>query len=269
MEERIEATNAELQKKLSTENEKYYGNLIVYVRTKAIIRDTEKAEALLLEILQDILEAQNKGISAEDYFGKNPKQIADEIIKNLPINLMDTFKLGLIALVSYLVFTFLPAMIIPEKGIDIGTMLIGGLFIVFVSLMILWLFGISLYSKHSKFNKALLIIFTSCGFLGAFSILSFVSTPWVIKIGNTAGIVLILLISALLTYLFYQENDKKIWLSFIPILLCLAIGGILVRIEYFSKFFNTFNGKIALTIFLLLATISQYLILFLSFKRKK
>lgn len=269
MEKRIEEINADLQKKLSIENEKYYGNLIVYVRTKAIIRDTEKAENLLLEILQDILEAQNKGISAEDYFGKNPKQIADEIIKNLPINLLDTLKLGLIALISYLIFTFLPAMLTPEKGIDVGTIIIGGLFISLISLMILWLFGITLYSSHAKFNKVLLIAFTSCGFLGAFSILSFVSTPWVIKIGNTTGIILILLIAALLTYLFYQEKDKKIWLPFIPILSCMAVGGILLRIEYFSKIINTDAGKITLAVVLIIATILQYLILFLSFKRKK
>ncbi|MGB7459654.1 MAG: hypothetical protein WA887_02130, partial [Carnobacterium jeotgali] len=77
-------TNASLQDSLTKENEKYYGNLLIYIRTMAVFRDVKKSEELLLEVLRDILDAQEQGFSAEEYFGENPKKVADEIIKQLP-----------------------------------------------------------------------------------------------------------------------------------------------------------------------------------------
>ena len=85
--------NAELQEHLTKENKKYYGNLLVYIRVMSLIRDEKKSEEMLLEILEDILEGQEHGQSAEYYLGKNPKQVADNIIKELPINVIDTIKI--------------------------------------------------------------------------------------------------------------------------------------------------------------------------------
>lgn len=85
--------NNELQKHLTEENRKYYGNLLVYIRIMSIIRDEEKSEEMLLEILEDILEGQENGQSAEHYLGKNPKQVADNIIHELPVNIIDTIKM--------------------------------------------------------------------------------------------------------------------------------------------------------------------------------
>ena len=57
--------NAELQEKLEKPNKDYYGNLLVYIRIMSFIRDEKKSEELLLEILEDIVEGQSKGITAE------------------------------------------------------------------------------------------------------------------------------------------------------------------------------------------------------------
>ncbi|WP_353895194.1 hypothetical protein [Pediococcus pentosaceus] len=35
----------------------------------------------MLEILHDLIDAQNNGQNAEDYFGKNPQTLADEILQ--------------------------------------------------------------------------------------------------------------------------------------------------------------------------------------------
>ena len=58
-------TNAVLQESLTKENEKYYGNLLIYIRIMAFFRDVKKSEELLLEVLRDILDAQEQGLSAE------------------------------------------------------------------------------------------------------------------------------------------------------------------------------------------------------------
>ena len=100
-------SNATLQESLTKENNEYYGNLVIYVRAMSLFRDEKKSEELLLEVLQDILDAQNQGISAEHYFGRNPKKIADEIIKQLPINLLDTLKIFLSSLGVYIIICIL------------------------------------------------------------------------------------------------------------------------------------------------------------------
>ena len=76
-------TNAVLQESLTKENEKYYGNLLIYIRIMAFFRDVKKSEELLLEVLRDILDAQEQGLSAEEYFGENPKKVAFENISNI------------------------------------------------------------------------------------------------------------------------------------------------------------------------------------------
>ena len=93
--------NNQLREKLTNENKVYYENLLLYLRFEGIIRDEEKIEAFLLEVLQDILLAQQDGISAKSYFGKEPKVIADDFLVTLPRSLWEGIKLFLLVLVSY------------------------------------------------------------------------------------------------------------------------------------------------------------------------
>lgn len=78
----VEQNNA-LQKQLNEANEKYYENLLTYIRASNFKLERTKEE-ILIEMMQHILEAQSNGETADQVFGKNPKQLADEIIENLP-----------------------------------------------------------------------------------------------------------------------------------------------------------------------------------------
>lgn len=74
--------NNERRKYLSKENEKYYSDMLVYIRTSTI---SEKAgEELLLELLEHLIEAQKQGKTAEDVFGKHPKDYCERLIIGLP-----------------------------------------------------------------------------------------------------------------------------------------------------------------------------------------
>lgn len=73
--------NANLQKQLQGANKQYYEDLLVYVRLNSMGKNERQTEEMLLGILQDILEAQQNGVSAQDYFGKDPQPIADELLK--------------------------------------------------------------------------------------------------------------------------------------------------------------------------------------------
>lgn len=69
--ESLSEKNNQLREKLTPENRKYYEKLLVYLRVKG--KDEVATEAVLLEILQDMLEAQAEGQTAKQYFGTDPK----------------------------------------------------------------------------------------------------------------------------------------------------------------------------------------------------
>lgn len=71
-EEKLIEKNNELREQLTPENKEYYEKVLIYLRTKSLFHDELEIENILIELLQDILEAQKNNESAEDYFGKNP-----------------------------------------------------------------------------------------------------------------------------------------------------------------------------------------------------
>ncbi len=75
--------NNERRKCLTEENKTYYENLLVYIRTSPL-KDDKATEEVLMELLEHLLSAQQDGKTAEAVFGKAPKELADEIIADLP-----------------------------------------------------------------------------------------------------------------------------------------------------------------------------------------
>jgi len=260
-------TNAVLQESLTKENEKYNGNLLIYIRIMAFFRDVKKSEELLLEVLRDILDAQEQGLSAEEYFGENPKKVADDIIKQLPINLLDTVKIILIALASYSIFSILPKIIFPDESLDIGSLLIRGFYWAIMVIFALWLLGISLYRFKDKLSKLVLLLLVGLGVSVGFYISFLISTPLKVNLSGNLGIVTIILISGLILYLFYKEKDKKIWAPFLPIVLTSAILGILTRIDIFSELLSSKEGKIGVGVILGILLILQYVFIYLTSKQ--
>ncbi len=75
--------NNEKRKLLTTENEKYYADLLLYTRMK-FFKNERVTEEVLLSLLDQLLEAQQEGKSAEELFGRSSKQLADQVIQSLP-----------------------------------------------------------------------------------------------------------------------------------------------------------------------------------------
>ncbi|WP_244887668.1 hypothetical protein [Desemzia incerta] len=259
--------NAVLQESLTNENEKYYGNLLVYIRVMSFFRDVEKSEELLLEVLKDILDAQEQGISAEEYFGKNPKKVADDIIKQLPINLLDTAKIVLTALAAYSIFSILPKLIFPDEGLDIGSLLIIGVYWTVMAVFALWLLGISLYRFKDKITKLMCLLVFGLAISIGFFISFLVTTPFKVYLTGNAGIAVIVMITGLVFYLFYKEKDKMLWAPFIPIVVTSAILGILTRITIFSELLSSTDGKIGIAVTLGILLLLQYGFIFFNSKR--
>lgn len=261
--------NAELQEHLTKENKKYYGNLLVYIRVMSLIRDEKKSEEMLLEILEDILEGQEHGQSAEYYLGKNPKQVADNIIKELPINVIDTIKIIISSLGIVCLMKLIPILASFKEYIDIGNFLISGVYLVFLVIALLLFMGYCLYRYESKIMNIILSLFFGVG-LVVFFLLSFqLNTGLQVRLSNNLGIFLILLALLIISYLFNKTNEKQIWIPLIPPIVISAIAGIIIRINFFRTIINTSDGRIGLAIVLIIGLLLQYLLMWFIYRKLK
>ena len=76
--------NNKLRMQLNEENKKYYEELLITCRTKAIAANEATLEIQLLEILQDLILYQNQGKNFTDVFGNDINKLSDSIITLLP-----------------------------------------------------------------------------------------------------------------------------------------------------------------------------------------
>lgn len=140
--------NNEKRKLLNKENLAYYEDILVYIRTSA--KKSEQAiEEVLLELLEHLIQAQEKGKIAAEVFGDNPKDYADDIIQEIP-NESIAVKIPFIA---YIVIQFLAVVSLVngfvgsglyyffELGSNYTTFSLGsGLVIVGIDLFLLYIF---------------------------------------------------------------------------------------------------------------------------------
>jgi len=222
--------NAELQESLNKENESYYGDLLVYIRTNNFFRSDSQTEELLLEVLKDILDAQEKGVSAQEYFGDNPKEIADEMIQIL------------------------------------GQLFLAGLFISVFAIILVMFIGKESYMKSKKIIISL-NIFLLVVVIVLFSLTFMISTPFKLDTSGRNGIVLISFLLGVLFVLFYRQENKKMWAPFTFPIVTATILGILLRINSFSDYFETSRGKTIVIGLLIMSLVLFYGTTFFIFKK--
>ncbi|WP_010530552.1 DUF1129 family protein [Lentibacillus jeotgali] len=75
--------NNEKRKQLTKENLKYYEDMLVYIRL-SFSKSEQETEEILSELLDHLLLAQKEGRTAKEIFGNAPKQLANNIIGELP-----------------------------------------------------------------------------------------------------------------------------------------------------------------------------------------
>lgn len=74
--------NNEKRKLLKEENERYYTDVLLYVRMQWRLSE-KQSEELLLEILDHLLDAQAENKTAQEVFGDNPNQFAHDLIEEI------------------------------------------------------------------------------------------------------------------------------------------------------------------------------------------
>ena len=200
--------NANLQKQLQGVNKQYYEDLLVYVRLNSMAKNERQTEEMLLSILQDILEAQQNGVSAQDYFGKDPQPIADELLKQLPNDAKQMVKISLLAVLTYFAVVFSGSYFVSlfQPGtpqlIDIGEYVICSICAGISVFVILWLMGKN-YGQKNNWK----MLFTIDGiFVINCLLFVFVRTPWVIPLSRWMATVLAMIL-AVSVYLLGREKN--------------------------------------------------------------
>lgn len=234
-EDQLVEQNNQLRKRLTQENEEYYSNLMVYMRLKSFMQDSVAIETELLDILQDILDAQRDSVTAEQYFGKNPKILADELLTQFPKKVRKAFKFSLYFVGIYLFAALLPSMISINQPIDVGNMVLDGMYIGLVVLGVLMYLAQTIYKLRDNKTKNAVIFFKL--FLLMLILLVpwvliqlFVTTPLQIIIGNNLGIAIIIFWIIIGTIIFLKQSQKKMLLPFAIFALVIALLAIFTRL---------------------------------------
>lgn len=233
----IKANNL-LRKKLTSENQKYHEDLLTYIRGKSTFNREKDVEQLLLEILHDLIDAQNNGQNAEDYFGKNPQTIADEILQTLPKSFFETFKLACYILIGYVLLFATPNIVLPTSNLDFGKLIILGTISFVFSLVVLWLIGQETYQKNKLIKLASYVLGTIT-FAGIVIGSVFLKTPLAISLPGWYGIGTILVLLTITTMIYTAERKRLPFLIIVYIFIVIdSLLGIGTRIPGLSVFLN-------------------------------
>lgn len=72
----------QLEGQLSAENRHYFDDLRTYMSMAGLLLDEGELNMQLYQLADDLLAAQKDGVSAVDYFGNQPQEMADELLAN-------------------------------------------------------------------------------------------------------------------------------------------------------------------------------------------
>ncbi|QAS69971.1 hypothetical protein DLJ48_05240 [Oenococcus sicerae] len=271
--------NNHRRSKLNEENEAYYSDLLLYVRLKPLAKDSYQTESVLLEILQDIIDAQSRGISAEEYFGKSPKENANALIESLPNNYFETFKWYLISVLAFIYCAFFPTTIDLRHSYDLGSMLLSATYFLCLISLLVWIIGKGIYSQKKISRKKIIFkrVAQSLAFSVAaapgFLILLFTKTSFKIRLEGPIGIAVISVLTSIgiILYLREKKQDRKIWLPLVIVIIGYAVLGISTRFPTIGQFLMSEHstGRITLAIATVALLIIFYILIWLLAKKKR
>ncbi|BAH06608.1 DUF1129 family protein [Clostridium kluyveri] len=274
VEKMIEGNN-QLREKLTDNNKEYYEKLLLYIRSAGLFYDDYEIESLLLQILQDIISAQNNGQSAEEFFGKNPQVAADELIHNLgKASKKEIFKLiGVVFIISSF-FSLLSALTTRDKGINILVLILNGILSFLVVGIVFFILHKGIYKKITikKFTDFLFIWIFFVLIIGLFVLIQlFTPSILTVYLSNLSGICIIsILLIGVTVFTFTRNNQiRQIWWPFLPFVWILGVIGIASRLPLMENYISSNNGKIMIVLLTVFGLILFYGLTYLNFKKGK
>ncbi|MEB9972534.1 hypothetical protein P4K82_13225 [Bacillus cereus] len=236
--------NNKLREQLSPENKVYYEDILMYMRTFGFFYEELETEQHLMAILQDILEAQKHGESAEEYFGKNPKEIVNQLTKQFEKPSWNSmFKIsGLIFLISTF-YVIVGSFTAPTLQVNVLVILLNGIFSVALVYGIFKLLHLSIYMKMQlpKLIKFFVVWIMAMIPFGVFFLIRlYTPKQGIVKIGDPFDwiAILVILIVSTVYVIFKKKRELFGGLTFV---ITLGVFGLLLRIPQTKEFFQ--DGK--------------------------
>lgn len=81
--EYLDAMN-QLDETFEPDDRKYFIDLREYMTTASFFKDEQAINEQLYQMYLDFLNADKEGFTAEEFFGNNPKEMADQLLEQLP-----------------------------------------------------------------------------------------------------------------------------------------------------------------------------------------
>lgn len=270
---RLADENNTLREQLTPDNKKYYEDLLLYMRTRALLKDSAVIEQELLTILTDIIAAQQDGVAAVDYFGKQPQETADDILAEIPNHWVNMVKMVGAVLAGYFLITAIPSLTLPSTPVDIGTLLLTGVYFTLAALGIVTYIGRTTYQKQHQWGRWGWVVrwLAACVLIApGFLLTFFLKTPWRIYLPGLIGIALISILLIALAVVFWRQDDKMMWAPFVPIVVMMALIGIVTRVQAWQTFLlKTTPGRIGLAGGLVVALLLFYGLIWRMLRRTK
>ncbi|GEO46979.1 hypothetical protein [Companilactobacillus kimchii] len=226
------SSNNDLRKKLNPANEKYYSKLLIYVRTAGLFYDDYEVESKLLEILQDILDAQNDGSNAEDYFGQAPTDTANQLTASFTkTSLHDRLKFfgGLFGITA--IWTLVIQLNGQEKQLNLVPFILNGVFMICLIFAAFWLIHQTIYAKIFE-HKA--VSFASAWIVSLLTVLIFTviqfTKPTMLNIPITNNLIIIInsliIIGSLAALFLIKAKWRPVMIAAEPMIWVIALSNI-------------------------------------------
>lgn len=249
---KIEQNNA-LRSTLTLENKTYYEDLLVYIRTAGLFYDDDEIEDLLLQILQDILLAQQDGQSAEAFYGKDPKDTADELIQTLnKMSMREGLKLAAMIFGISSFFSILTVLTNPENPINLLVLVMNGLLSLGFVALVFWFIHRGVYKKVRR-NKVLSFLSTwlfGIFIIGFFILIQVFAPPvWLVYLKGISGIVILIVLMIIGNYYIFSKpkEERKIELPFLSFIWINGLLGIATRLPWSAEWIGE-TAAIVLTL---------------------
>lgn len=239
--EKLINQNNQLREKLLPNNKKFYEDFLLYIRLKGLLYPEHIVEDQLLEILQDILEAQNNGINANDFFGTNAQHLAENLLAELPRpNYTILFKGAAVVFLISSFFTLLGIFNSTNNQIALGVFIGNAIITAIILVLLLLLLKNSIYGKILS-KKWLL---ACCGFLlYAMSLGSFIlnnllfNHSLIINLPNWAlpTLMVTIVIVITLSLIFTKKFTKSTLAGIAPFIYITCLVGLLIRTDLLTN----------------------------------
>lgn len=266
--------NNELREKLFDENKEYYENLLLYIRTSGLFYDDYEIETLLIQILQDVISAQENGESARDFFGKSPQEAANELVSNLG----HASKFEILKLVGIIfgISAFFPilSMLGTDKGINPIVIILDGI-LSFITIGIAFIIlhrGIYGRIIKNKIVSFVLLWILLTLIIGTFTLI-YIFTPdiWNFYITSNIkiSIIILILLLSIVAVAIKKREDRRMIVPFLPTIWILGVFGICSNISWTKEWMSSRDGKIISVILIISATVLFYFQTYLLSREKK